>query len=76
MRRRLMNWFRRCRLRTQRRTAYNKIVKTACKWRDEALMKEQMEPMKDKKLRMMFYQNLDLKEYVKKGTLFSARKPC
>ena len=38
------------------------------------MMKEQMEPMKDKKLRMMLYQNLDLKEYVKKGTLFSARK--
>ena len=32
------------------RNAYNKIVKTACKWRDEALMKEQMEPMKDKKI--------------------------
>ena len=56
------------------RNAYNKIVKTACKWRDEALMKEQMEPMKEKKMRTMFYQNLDLKEYVKKGTLFSARK--
>ena len=37
-------------------------------------MKEQMEPMKDKKMRTMFYQNLDIKEYVKKGTLFSARK--
>ena len=37
-------------------------------------MKEQMEPMKEKKMRTMFYQNLDLKEYVKKGTLFSARK--
>ena len=33
-----------------------------------------MEPMKDKKMRTMFYQNLDIKEYVKKGTLFSARK--
>ena len=57
------------------RNAYNKIViKTACKWIDEALMKEQMELMKDKKMRTMFYQNLAIKEYVKKGTLFLARK--
>ena len=56
------------------RKAYNEVVKTACKWRDEALMKEEMEPMKEKKMRTMVYQNLELKDYVKKGTLFSTRK--
>ena len=54
--------------------AYNEVVKTACKWRDEAMMKEEMEPMKEKKMRTMFYQNLGLKDYVKRGTLFSTRK--
>ena len=56
------------------RKAYNKLVKEACRWRDEAEMKEEMERMKDKKVRMMVNQNLDLKEYVKNGTLFSARR--
>ena len=42
--------------------AYNEVVKTACKWRDEAMMKEEMEPMKEKKMRTMFYQNLGLKD--------------
>ena len=54
--------------------AYNEVVKTACKWRDEAMMKEEMEPMKEKKMRTLFYQNLGLKDYVKRGTLFSTRK--
>ena len=50
------------------------MVKEACRWKDEALMKEEMERMKDKKMRTMVSQNLDLKEYVKNGTLFSARR--
>ena len=54
--------------------AYSKIVKEACRWKDEAFMKEEMERMKDKKMRTMVSQNLDLKEYVKNGTLFSARR--
>ena len=54
--------------------AYSKMVKEACRWKDEALMKEEMERMKDKKMRTMVSQNLDLKEYVKNGTLFSARR--
>ena len=29
--------------------AYSKIVKEACRWKDEATMKEDMERMKDKK---------------------------
>ena len=33
-----------------------------------------MEPMKEKKMRTKVYQNLELKDYVKKGTLFSTRK--
>ena len=54
--------------------AYSKMVKEACRWKDEALMKEEMERMKDKKMRTMVSQNLNLKEYVKNGTLFSARR--
>ena len=54
--------------------AYNVEVKRACKWRDEALMKEEMERMKDKKMKTLFLQNLELKEYVKSGTLYTARK--
>ena len=50
--------------------AYNDEVKRACKWRDEALMKEEMERMRDKKMKTMFLQNLELKEYVKSGTLY------
>ena len=41
------------------RKVYNEMVKTACKWRDEVLMKEEMEPMKEKKMRTMFHQNLE-----------------
>ena len=42
--------------------AYSKMVKEACRWKDEALMKEEMERMRDKKMRTMANQNLDLKE--------------
>ena len=31
------------------RKAYNKSVKEACRWRDDAKMKEEMERMKDKR---------------------------
>ena len=54
--------------------AYNEEVKKACRWRDEAMMKEEMEKMKDKKMKTMYNQNLELKQYVKSGTLYSARK--
>ena len=37
-------------------------------------MKEEMEPMKEKKMRTMFHHNLGLKDHVKKGVLFSRRK--
>ena len=37
-------------------------------------MKEEMEKMKEKKMKTMYYQNLEIKEYVKSGTLFTARK--
>ena len=53
---------------------YNEVVKKACKWRDEAIMKEEMEKMKEKKMKTMYYENLEMKEYVKSGTLYSARK--
>ena len=54
--------------------AYNEMVKKACRWKDEALMKEEMSKMKEKKMRTMFYEDLEMKEYVKSGTLYSARK--
>ena len=34
----------------------------------------EMERMKDKKMRTMVHQNLDLKDYVRNGSLYSARK--
>ena len=46
-------------------------VSSACSWRDEAMMKEEM---KEKKMRTMYFHNLEMKEYVKKGTLYEARK--
>ena len=39
--------------------ASSKMVKEACRWKDEALMKEEMERMKDKKMRTMVSQNLN-----------------
>ena len=53
---------------------YNDIAKKACRWKDEAMMKEEMSRMKEKKMRTMFYQDLEMKEYVKTGTLYSTRK--
>ena len=52
--------------------AYNEVVKTACKLRDESMMKKEIEKMKEK--RIVHYQNFDVKEYVRIGTLFTARK--
>ena len=31
-------------------------------WRDEAMMKEEMGKMKEKKMRTMFFQNFEIKE--------------
>ena len=38
------------------------------------MMKEEMEKMKEKKMKTMYLQNLEMKEYMKKGTLYEARK--
>ena len=54
--------------------AYNDAVKKACRWRDEAMMKEEMEKMKEKKMWKIYCENLETKEYVKKGSLYSARR--
>ena len=54
--------------------AYGDAVERACRWKDEALMKADMERMKDKKMKTLYHQNLDMKDYVKTGTLYSARK--
>ena len=56
------------------RKVFNNLAKEACRWKDEARMKEEMQKMKEKKMRTMVNGNLDLKEYVKKGTLYSAKK--
>ena len=56
------------------RKSYNEAVKKACQWWDEANMKKEMERMQNKKMRTMIHENLDLKEYVRKGSLISARK--
>ena len=53
---------------------FNNLAKEACRWKDEAMMKEEMSGMKEKKMRKTFCQNLEMKEYVKTGTLYSARK--
>ena len=37
-------------------------------------MKSDMERMKDKKMKTLYHQNLEMKDYVKAGTLYSARK--
>ena len=42
------------------RTEYAMDVKKACRWKDEALMKEAMEGMKYKKMRTMYQDNLDM----------------
>ena len=54
------------------RHEYNKIVKEACRWADEASMKKEMEKLK--KLEGMSKENLEMKEYVKTGTLYTARE--
>ena len=52
---------------------YVREVKTACKWRDKAMMKEEMEGKKEKKMRIMYHDNLEMKDYVKYGDLYTAR---
>ena len=54
------------------RQEYKKIVKEATRWADEANMKREMEKLK--KMEKMSKENLGMKEYVKTGTLYSARQ--
>ena len=61
------------RMTSKNRVEYGKDVKTACMWRDEASMKEEMEGKKEKKMRTMYYDSLELKDYVKTGDLYTAR---
>ena len=56
------------------RKSYKEAVKKACQWWDEANMKREMERMENKKMRTMIHENLDLKDYVRNGSLISARK--
>ena len=55
------------------RTEYVKEVKKACRWKDEAMMKEAMEGMKYKKMRTMYQDNMDMKEFVRTCDLYTAR---
>ena len=45
---------------------YKEEVSRACRWRDEAMMNEEMGKMKEKNVRTMYFQNLKMKEYEKK----------
>ena len=56
------------------RTVYEKEVVKACKWRDETNMKTEMERMREKKMRIMIHDDFELKDYVKNGNLYTARK--
>merc|ERR1712112_426831 len=49
------------------RQEYNRIVKQACRWADEANMKKEMEKLKKMESMSLSRQNLEMKEYVKTG---------
>ena len=51
------------------RKAFSNLVKERCRWKDEARMKEEMQKMKEKKMRTMVNQNHEMKEYVKRGKI-------
>ena len=53
---------------------YKKEVEKGCRFKDEKNMKEEMERMRDKKMRRMIKEDCDLKDYVKYGNIYSARK--
>ena len=56
------------------RRAYQKEVARACKCMDEANMKRDMERMRERKMRTMIHDDCELKDYVRNGNLYSARK--
>jgi hypothetical protein len=53
---------------------YKKEVEKGCRFMDERNMKKDMERMRDKKMKNMIKEGCDLKDYVKHGNLYSARK--
>ena len=53
---------------------YKKEVAKACKWKDEKNMKEEMERMTTKKMKIMIKEDCGLKEYVREGNLYTVRK--
>ena len=59
---------------SQEKVQYTWEVKRACKWKDKANMKEAMEEKKVKKMRTMYYDKLELKDYVTTGDLYTARE--
>ena len=58
---------------SQDKVQYTGEVKRAFKWKDETNIKEKMEEKKDKKMRTMYYDKLELKDYVRTGDLYTAR---
>ena len=53
---------------------YQKDVKEACRMMDERNMKKEMEKMKDKKMKVMMKEGCEIKDCVKKGNIYTARK--
>ena len=53
---------------------YKKEVEKACKMMDETSMKKEMEHMKDKKMKVMIKEGCEMKDYVKEGNIYAARK--
>ena len=55
------------------KTESKKEVDNTCRLKEHN-MKKDMERIKDKKMKIMINENCDLKEYVKNGNIYSARK--
>ena len=53
---------------------YKKEVEKGCRFMDERNMKKDMERMRDKKMKNMIKEGCELKDYVKHGNIYSARK--
>ena len=53
---------------------YANLVKKACREYDEKMMKNDMERMKESKMKRMWKDDLRMKDYVRTGTLYSVRK--
>ena len=48
-------------------------MEKACRFMDEKNMKQEMEKMKNRKMRIMIKDGCNIKDYIKHGNLYSAR---